>query len=186
MLLVFNQNYKLIRMLMQKLKFQSIKKLSPKIFQNQLRYFSDVISSSSSSTTTVPPLTQENTANINKTLEDDKMFDFTSLDLTYQLDNTKELPKQFKNWAPLPDELPDNLPFAVSRTKNGSYPVYIDIYGGDKKCTLIRKISGDVLALKDELEKVTWGQKVIVKAGHLRINGQWKWRIVHYLHKMGF
>ena len=164
---------------MQKFKFQSFNKIPLKIFQNQLRYFSDVIPSSSSTT-------QENTINNSNTIVDDKMLDFTSLDLIYQLDHTKELPKKFKNWAPLPDKLPENLPFAVNRTKNGAYPVYIDIYGGDKKCTLIRKISGDVLSLKDELEKVTWGKEVMVRAGHLRVNGDWKWRLVHYLHKMGF
>lgn len=170
-------------MLMQKLRFQSFGRITKNIVSNQFRYFSHGTASSSSSTTTT---TETPEGNIGKDGDDDRMLDFSSLDLRYKLDDTKILPRQYKNWAPLPEKLPESLPFAVCRSKNGCYPVYTDIYGGDKKCTIIRKISGDVLVLKEELEKVTWGKEVLVRAGHLRINGQWKWRIVNYLHKLGF
>lgn len=55
--------------------------------------------------------------------------------------------------APLPEaESAPNLPYFVSRTENNELPVYSDFKrGGNLKLTLVRKVSGEVEALRDAL-----------------------------------
>ena len=65
--------------------------------------------------------------------------------------------KVLKNnmWTQPPENQPENIPFAVERTEIGkALPVYTDYKGGGTKVqTMIRRIRGDVHALKGEMEK---------------------------------
>ena len=81
------------------------------------------------------------------------------LDLLHPLKNDPEsivfVPKNMWTKPPAADAAPLTLPFAVERTEVGNaLPVYTDYKGGGTKVqTMIRRIRGDVHALKGEMEK---------------------------------
>lgn len=76
----------------------------------------------------------------------------------------------------------------ISRTVVGqALPVYIDYKGhGTKTVTQIRKVTGDVEALANDLQKVCDGRPVHVKPGRLEIDGNYSARVKAYLTALGF
>lgn len=115
---------------------------------------------------------------------------FDELELNYALiKNPKEI-KVVKNnmWTEPPLEQPENLPFAVERTEVGkSLPVYTDYKGGGTKVTtMIRRIRGDVHALKEDMEKVCDDREVHIRPGKLVVDGNYHSRIKLWLSALGF
>ncbi|XP_058876672.1 large ribosomal subunit protein mL49-like [Acipenser ruthenus] len=54
-------------------------------------------------------------------------------------------------WTP-PSAEPPPLPYTVRRSRMHNIPVYTDITHGNRKMTVIRKISGDIWALEQEVK----------------------------------
>lgn len=118
---------------------------------------------------------------------EDHDIDFSSLNLKYPITHSTTPVVLSSWWTPPPEKLPD-LPFFITRTtKGGGLPVYTDFVGGGKTkiVTLVRKCSGDIEALKDEIEKVC-GTAVIVKPGKLLISGNYHLRLKKYFTGLGF
>ena len=66
----------------------------------------------------------------------------------------------------------EDLPFSVERTHKANLPVYTDYRdGGSKKCTVVRKINGDVELFKEELSKVVSNAPIVDKMGRIEISG---------------
>ena len=64
------------------------------------------------------------------------------------------------------------LPFQIERTFKGNLPVFTDVRsGGSKRCTVVRKIYGDMDAFKEELGKVVSNAPIEEKVGRLEISG---------------
>jgi hypothetical protein len=113
-------------------------------------------------------------------------IDFSNLGLTYELKETPKFVIERHAWSPQPTERPQ-LPFMVDRTEVGlSLPVYTDLKDGDTRViTIIRKIRGDVLVLKAEVEKVV-GREVELRPGKIVIEGNFHRRIKVWLTGLGF
>jgi len=88
---------------------------------------------------------------------EETFVEFNELGLSYPLIMDPKEIKVLKNnmWTQPPENQPENIPFAVERTEIGkALPVYTDYKGGGTKVqTMIRRIRGDVHALKGEMEK---------------------------------
>jgi hypothetical protein len=111
-------------------------------------------------------------------------IDFDALGLKYPVKLRDPVVERFQ-WTP-PPEAPPALPFQVERTAGGFMPVYTDYIAGNTKCiTMIRKCSGDIEALKEELEKVT-GQFVTVRPGKIFVEGNYDARLKKWLTGLGF
>ena len=66
-------------------------------------------------------------------------------------------------------------------------PVYLDYLGaGTKVVTILRKISGDIEILKEELDKVVEDAEVTVRPGKLVVRGNYNKRIKKWLLGLGF
>lgn len=113
-------------------------------------------------------------------------IDFKELGLTYPINEIPTLVIKQHAWAPQPKELP-SLPFMIDRTEIGmSLPVYTEYRGGGTKVlTILRKIRGDVDALRGEVEKVV-GKKVDVRLGKIEIDGNYNRRLKLWLLGLGF
>jgi large subunit ribosomal protein L49 len=85
------------------------------------------------------------------------------------------------------EELPSGpRPFRVGRSRMGNFPIYTDIRnGGSKVVTILRRYTGDVLALASELEAVT-GKEVTAYHGRLEMRGRHAPVIAEWLGKLGF
>lgn len=79
------------------------------------------------------------------------------------------------------------LPFEVERTFVGSsLPVYTEYkHGRTKVQTILRKCRGDILLLKNEMEKVC-GKPIIVRPGKLVVDGNYNMRLKKWLAGLGF
>lgn len=76
--------------------------------------------------------------------------------------------------------------FRIERSRMGNFPIYTDIRnGGSKIVTILRKYSGDVLALAEELQAVT-GKEVTAYHGRLEVRGRHAPVIAEWLGKLGF
>ncbi len=79
------------------------------------------------------------------------------------------------------------LPFQVERSHTGNLPIYTDFKKKRTgKFTVLRKITGDVDALEEELKKVTSNSSIEQKAGRLVITGLHQQALNIYLHRLGF
>ena len=75
----------------------------------------------------------------------------------------------------------------IDRTKSLQLPVYTDYkHGRTKVITQLRKDSGDVSALRDELTRVLGGSEVSVKNGRLEVEGNRTQQLKTWLMAMGF
>ncbi|SPN99181.1 uncharacterized protein DNG_02216 [Cephalotrichum gorgonifer] len=84
-----------------------------------------------------------------------------------------------------------NLPYLVSRTKSNRIPVYIRIgAGGSKKTTLIQRVEGDRMALRDEVREALGmgGADVVVNptTGHVVVKGSHVPKLTEWLKNKGF
>jgi large subunit ribosomal protein L49 len=99
----------------------------------------------------------------------------------------KELPESTKpsGWLePLGGT--EHLPFQIKRTANKQLPVYSDIRNGRTRyLTIVRKFSGDVKELKEELERLL-GLPVTEKVGKLVIPGKHVATVKNWLKQLGF
>lgn len=114
-------------------------------------------------------------------------IDFSSLNLKYPLKiQPSTLP--FSGWSIPPATAPQGYPFFVSRTLNSkALPVYTDFLsqGKTKVVTIVRKCGGDVLELKNDMEKVV-GKPVYIKPGKLVVDGNYSRRLKMWLTGLGF
>lgn len=105
------------------------------------------------------------------------------LPLSYKLQDM-DLQKMKSN-TPLGNTL--SLPFQIERSHTGNLPVYTDFKSKRTgKFTVLRKITGDVDALEEELKKVTSNSTIEQKAGRLVITGMHQQALNIYLHRLGF
>lgn len=117
--------------------------------------------------------------------------DFASLGLRFPINTTEGsslepvIPRT--EWRPKPEKAPTHLPFMVERTVVGEQlPVYTEFkHGRTKVVTQLRRIRGDVYALKEDMEKVC-GAKVTVTPGKLQVDGNYVRRIKRWLNGLGF
>jgi translation initiation factor 1 (eIF-1/SUI1) len=114
-------------------------------------------------------------------------IDFSQLNLKYPVINNHpqfDIPRN--GWSPKPTTTP-NLPFLVSRAgENHSFPVYTDYKNGRTRImTVVSKISGDIEALRADMEKVV-GNEVQIKSGKLIVQGHFRMRLKKYLLALGF
>jgi len=79
-------------------------------------------------------------------------------------------------------------PFRVERTTAGrQLPVYTDYKNGrSRTLTLVRKVSGDVPFLVEELRRVTGGAAVAAKLGRVEIEGDRAKEVRAWLAGLGF
>lgn len=115
----------------------------------------------------------------------DADIDFSTLNLKYPLIiSTENLTKS--GWAK-PPLAPPALPFFVERSTVGAaIPVYTEFKGGGTKVlTILRKIGGDINALKEEMEKVC-ETEVMVRPGKLVVAGNYSLRMKKWLIGIGF
>eukprot|EP00300_Choanocystis_sp_HF-7_P036935 c52899_g1_i1.p1 GENE.c52899_g1_i1~~c52899_g1_i1.p1 ORF type:complete len:156 (-),score=27.88 c52899_g1_i1:67-534(-) len=81
----------------------------------------------------------------------------------------------------------EGLPFDIQRTKSKMLPVYSDIRNGrTRHITIVRKVTGDMLAMKHDLSLVCGGAEVVAKAGHLEVVGDYKTAVRAWLKSLGF
>ena len=92
-----------------------------------------------------------------------------------------------RGWAPPPEVTPI-LPFRIERAGvSGGLPVYTDFKAGrTKRVTILRKCRGDILLLRDEMEKVTDGVEVRIRPGRLEVDGNYEKRLKKWLIGLGF
>ncbi|KAF2230248.1 hypothetical protein EV356DRAFT_520080 [Viridothelium virens] len=93
--------------------------------------------------------------------------------------------------SPPPEKIPSLLPYHVARTATNHLPIYLQAKrGGNLHQTLIRKISGKVNELKQELAKSLEleGQDAVVNpvTGHIVLKGWWKPQVQQFLEKRNF
>ncbi|KEZ38902.1 hypothetical protein SAPIO_CDS10221 [Scedosporium apiospermum] len=84
-----------------------------------------------------------------------------------------------------------STPYLVSRTKSNRLPVYLRIQaGGSKRTTLIRRIDGDALALKADVQEALGVDKADVSlnpvTGHVVVKGSHVPSITEWLKTKGF
>ena len=83
--------------------------------------------------------------------------------------------------------LDETLPFSVERTHASNIPVYTDIkHGGSRKCTVIRKITGDLNLFKEELSKVVSNAPITDKMGRVEVTGLHSQKVKLWLMRLGF
>lgn len=84
--------------------------------------------------------------------------------------------------------IPPGLPFFVSRTPTQGIPVYSDYRNGRSRVlTIVRKISGDAEALREELSRVLGGSvRVDVRVGRVEVSGNRVPEIKSWLAGLGF
>lgn len=111
--------------------------------------------------------------------------DYSSLNLTYPIQNkVKPIISEY-GWTKPPDSLP-NLPFIVERTKAHGLPIYTDYkHGRTKVVTILRKCKGNIDELKKDMEKVCQKQ-VEVRPGKLIVDGNYHLRLKQWLSDLGF
>lgn len=114
-------------------------------------------------------------------------IDFNSLNLSYKLINEPKFTIPRIGWAPKPATIPQNLPFIVERAGPGEgLPVYTDYKAGRTKViTILKRIRGDVLSLRSEIEKVV-GKNAEIKPGKIVIEGNYHKRLKLWLIGLGF
>jgi large subunit ribosomal protein L49 len=113
------------------------------------------------------------------------MVNFDELGLTYPINKVEPFVIPRLAWSPKPDVLP-TFPFVVDRTEMGTLPVYTDYKGaGTKVVTIVRRIKGDVNALREDMEKVV-GKPVEVGLGKLVVVGNYHKRLKIWLTALGF
>ena len=80
-----------------------------------------------------------------------------------------------------------DLPFQIERTNTNNLPVYTEFknYKRDSY-TVVRKVSGDVETLVQELSKVTSNSAIYTQTGSLKIKGLHTKEIKRYLYGLGF
>lgn len=87
---------------------------------------------------------------------------------------------------PKPLGVIDKLPFLVERSLSGNLPVYVDYKNRRNiKRTIIRKVTGDIEQLADELRKVCSNSEVRVKVGQIVIPGIHKESVNMLLYRLG-
>lgn len=112
---------------------------------------------------------------------------FSELNLKYPvINNNPEFEIARSGWSPKPATTPA-LPFLVSRAgENNNFPVYTDYKNGRTRImTIVSKISGDIEALRADMEKVV-GNEVQIKSGKLIVQGHYRMRLKKYLLALGF
>lgn len=114
---------------------------------------------------------------------------YEELQLKYKV-NEELIKKNYDNLKIQEFELgtTQELPFAVDRTLYGKQlPVYTDFKAGRTKViTILRKVRGDIPALKEELQKIVDGREVKIQSGKLVVDGNYKHRIARWLAGLGF
>lgn len=82
----------------------------------------------------------------------------------------------------------ENLPFQFARTKAHQLPVYSDIKNGySRRVTVLRKYSGNVVEIKEELHRLLGPQtKVEEHQGEIQINGHHVLKLKRWLRRLGF
>lgn len=82
----------------------------------------------------------------------------------------------------------EKLPFQFTRTENQQLPVYSDIKNGhSRRVTVLRKYSGDVRELKDELARLLGeSTKIEEHSASLQINGHHVLKLKRWLRRLGF
>ena len=97
--------------------------------------------------------------------------------------------------VPLPeDQSAPNLPYFITRTRSNELPVYTDLKrGGNLKLTLVRRVSGQVEALRDGLRESLGllgkdREKVVVNGltGQVVIKGMVRGEVVRFLRERRF
>ncbi|XP_049636101.1 39S ribosomal protein L49, mitochondrial [Suncus etruscus] len=95
-------------------------------------------------------------------------------------------------WQP-PRDPPPNLPYFVRRSRMHNIPVYTDITHGNREMTVIRKVEGDIWALKKDVEEFLLpqlGKKPITQVnevtGTLRVKGYFDTQLKAWLLEKGF
>lgn len=109
---------------------------------------------------------------------------------TYQpprvLPNGWTAPPDPASAGPLPK---DTLPFQVERTDKGRWlPVYTDVRKGRTQLiTLVRKVSGDLEEMREEMSKVCQNQEVRIRTGpRLEVKGRYTAQLRTWLAGLGF
>ena len=104
------------------------------------------------------------------------------LPLKYKL---QDLPENHNPLTPIGNT--EKLPFFIERTNSQNLPVYRDSsHGGAQKMTIVRKITGDVEGLMEELQKVCSNSDVKAHVGKVVVKGYHKEVIWDYLIRLGF
>jgi len=83
----------------------------------------------------------------------------------------------------------DTLPFQVERTDKGRWlPVYTDVRKGRTQLiTMVRKVSGDLEEMKEEMSKVCANQEVRIRTGpRLEVKGRYTTQLRGWLAGLGF
>ncbi|XP_003798688.1 39S ribosomal protein L49, mitochondrial [Otolemur garnettii] len=95
-------------------------------------------------------------------------------------------------WQP-PRDPPPDLPYFVRRSRMHNIPVYKDITHGNRQMTVIRKVEGDIWALKKDVEDFLsplLGKTPITQVnevtGTLRIKGYFDEQLKVWLLEKGF
>ena len=79
------------------------------------------------------------------------------------------------------------LPFQVDRTHKNNLPVYTNYKrGGNQKRTVIRNLTGDITAFKEELSKVVSNSEISEKMGRIEVNGLHTAKVKLWLTRLGF
>ena len=79
------------------------------------------------------------------------------------------------------------LPFQVDRTHKNNLPVYTNYkMGGNQKRTVIRNLTGDITAFKEELSKVVSNSEISEKMGRIEVNGLHTAKVKLWLTRLGF
>ncbi|SCZ96064.1 BZ3500_MvSof-1268-A1-R1_Chr8-1g09980 [Microbotryum saponariae] len=103
---------------------------------------------------------------------------------TLETETTTTPPTPKKSSAPTGNEPePRLLSYFVRRTAGGELPVYVDVlHGGSKRLTLIRKVDGNLEALRQDLSQYLVGvpnyikphaRQVVVKGDYVRQTKEW-------------
>lgn len=82
----------------------------------------------------------------------------------------------------------ESLPFQFTRTPTSQLPVYSDLRNGrTRRLTVIRRYTGDVNELKDELRRLLGEETRIEQhAGRIEINGHHVLKLKRWLRRLGF
>ncbi|KAK4703287.1 large subunit ribosomal protein L49, partial [Phenoliferia sp. Uapishka_3] len=90
---------------------------------------------------------------------------------------------------PPPEEQPTLLPYSLKRTPSGFLPVYVDVKsGGQRLSTIVRKIDGDVEALRRDLAEAMPSVQAYTKpaARQVILRGDWSKETKEWLGDRGF
>jgi large subunit ribosomal protein L49 len=82
---------------------------------------------------------------------------------------------------------PAGLPFSVLRTHTQGIPVYSDYKNGRTRVvTILRKIDGDAVSMREELQRVLGGAKIALRTGYIEIEGNRVQEVKTWLAGLGF